>query len=128
MQEDDAAADALLDALRAEVQTGPPPGVWESALGAAFTAEPAAELASLVPVLHDDAVIPDEDSLVLTDDGADTLDSPDADSTEDGMGPDDDTDDGANSFGDDLADSVDPGADGGIDLGGSGDDSTGDDW
>ena len=56
MQEDDEVVDALLEAFRVDAEGGLRPGVWENALDTAFTAEPSAELAGLVPVIDDEAV------------------------------------------------------------------------
>ncbi len=130
MQEDDEVVDALLEAFRVDAEGGLRPGVWENALDTAFTAEPSAELAGLVPVIDDEAVIPGEDEIVMSDESGDAPDTADAaaDHAGDGAaGPGDGVELGDEFLGDDPA-AVDPGADSGVDLGESDDDSVGDGW
>lgn len=122
MPDDDDTVDALLAALRAETADGPPPGVWESALDAAFTAEPVVDLADLVPLMDDEAAVPDDDELVLSDHPTPPADDPSADARAGaGIGGSDDLDHGDTAIPDHPApdhpalDDHDP--DEGVDLG-----------
>ncbi|MFD1812522.1 hypothetical protein [Rhodococcus gannanensis] len=81
MQDDDA-VDALFDAVRSDVAAQPPAGVWESALEAAFTAEPVSADEAGVPEMDDDPVFPDDE--VVLDDGSEYIDlGDDADDDQD---------------------------------------------